>query len=823
MKQRENNAASAASTKNEQASEESSLVARKRAGSPLDSSRTTKAVDKHDYRVPAYDIWSQPRPRLPIYRPEAEEVAIDGKAIVLAFESFMEDHPYKGVEVESFLAWLRDRKKPNYKWSQLNIVLLGRSGVGKSLLLNVLLGHEDLAIHRCSGKSVTYIVQEFCCPRDSPAVAFSAHIFLYPLSKCLEKVAQNFANCFDYLLLESQQKKNPKTSVLTAAFDDSDGDEEDEELDRDKINEAKSRYTGALTSFMALFPNLFRTREALRAFLNKAKSRDDEEPLGILLDAAKVIYKELCPKKDKVIYQSNDASQLQRNISPFISKVKNPAILDEACTRKGSRGAILVSTNLNKFSFSDDTLDLEPSQVNDLDDIKARHKQLKKMTDIMDREIKNITVKQNHARMCLLSETISENHITLNYLKQKANDIRILVTEERVRSEVQEQYEERIKDNKALPVHVVSSSIMAMYLRGFEKSKAPKLSLQATGIPKLHTYICGRPAEGRFVALHYWATVTLPAILNRLTMLGKVSKLERKDKAIGACKKARNDAQKEIRRHFQLFLDNPLLWIVKKLRAQEGKLTSSAERKCDEWQQKIKGTSHLAVLRQQGTHKTKAIEKQDWNDTLLEPLRLKADPLFKQVLDSMLRNKVDEISQSLIEIVNTLIEDLLQDPSTECIVRDKHQLIQEHGKSYISETKGKCDNMAKTLEAAIRYVIYHDNHKKGVTQHAIRCEFFKSEVTRSNGPFYALLNKVESKFKRVIEEQRDKFIEEIDNVIKPLEEDVQQVMLNQDDESEVRKDWVRQIVKHIKDAEPMVQALEQKLRMCREETLGRSD
>jgi putative ribosome biogenesis GTPase RsgA len=100
-----------------------------------------------------HDPKMEPQPRLPYYHPNAEKVQHLGESIIDAAQQFLREHAYQGEESRYFVSWLDQRKKPQYECSNLRMILVGRSGAGKTLLLNAILNQPDLAIHVCFPRS----------------------------------------------------------------------------------------------------------------------------------------------------------------------------------------------------------------------------------------------------------------------------------------------------------------------------------------------------------------------------------------------------------------------------------------------------------------------------------------------------------------------------------------------------------------------------------------------------------------------------------------------------------------------------------------------
>jgi hypothetical protein len=152
----------------------------------------------------------------------------------------------------------------------------------------------------------------------------------YPLSLWHETITQHFDHYFEYQAMQAKLDacSNAGISGFDAELEDDDAEEEDT-VDEEKLAEAKSRAGSATTVFLALFPDLFPTREKAKEYLSRARSRDDPRVLDPLLKQAEVIHQELEDSGmtgDTKKFYAATATQLRRDVRPFIADIEYPNI-----------------------------------------------------------------------------------------------------------------------------------------------------------------------------------------------------------------------------------------------------------------------------------------------------------------------------------------------------------------------------------------------------------------------------------------------------------------------------------------------------------------
>lgn len=97
----------------------------------------------------AHDPDSEPLPDLPMYHPSVKEVEILSSQLISEFQCFIGNSTYKDEEMDYLLEESKVLEHPPHESHVLRIALIGDAGMGKSSLLNSMLGQENLAIFVC--------------------------------------------------------------------------------------------------------------------------------------------------------------------------------------------------------------------------------------------------------------------------------------------------------------------------------------------------------------------------------------------------------------------------------------------------------------------------------------------------------------------------------------------------------------------------------------------------------------------------------------------------------------------------------------------------
>ncbi|PSN61020.1 hypothetical protein BS50DRAFT_652678 [Corynespora cassiicola Philippines] len=916
----------------------SSTIPLKRSASPLNSNRQRPQNEQDDdEKIPAYNAESEPQPLLPMYHPEVAEIERAGVNLIEKFEDFLTKHSYQGEEAQYFLQFLNSYRKPSFEYSQIRFVLIGRSGVGKSSLLNTLLGYEGLSVYQqkltvikgAGGKSVTYVIQEYHYATPNQLAPLQAEVEFYPRSVWKEKVIKHIGDFWIFLQKRGKRASNTNCTmeeeIVEVELEES--DDEEEEADDDKMDEINKLANTAVAVFCALFQNHpeFSTRNAAWRFLETINSKDDPIVTQKLLGWTEDIHAEIFQNKAidmTKTFGAAHAAQLNGDIRPFISNVENPGIkgtklrcclwpfvkavryslssralepgniivdcpgvtdidlsrvdetrriihssqvtivvdnvdraasndivyrqLEEAFRRRRSGSVIMVCTKTDIVSDNDEGIEYTLEEQKDLDRVRNSILEIRKSTKRLRKDLIRAFDEGDNEKARSININIILNDQEERKQQRSELEFQVIARNRGVSRAIQEGYRQRTQDPEELPVFCLSNAEYVKHMRGYPAYDPPKLSLEATGVPQFRGHIYGRPGEGKFATLEYWDTTLLSTALNRMDMLAKISRLERKEKILKSCQQARQDARAVVKEKFDGFGVNPFGTIVKKMGKDENKYIQKAEEKCLE-KSNMAPQSYGAFMRHDGTYETKKVPAQNWNEEFLVVVRKEMDKIFELVHGRSCHGLQVQITEGISVIMTGLAKILQEDPSAKLGFSGAGEAFQVYLENRTDEIKQQCITMENCLKSYVRDVhvktttdgpdnyftiemkkVYDKVNKirkprkgrgKGLSLHSHRSATFTAAVCKRNGgPFYELRNHVHVDLDAANTKCRKELVNDVDGLFAEIEGDARRALSSKHEETPQRSEWVSEVVSLVEEGRSVILDIKRRLAICKGET-----
>ncbi|KAF2753949.1 hypothetical protein EJ05DRAFT_160774 [Pseudovirgaria hyperparasitica] len=599
--------------------------------------------------------------------------------------------------------------------SSRRIGLLGRSGAGKSSLINSILGKE-VAMIGSSGGACTPFPIEYHPLRHNQVQAFQAEVEYLTKSEGTKMVKGWARNAYQYL--DSKENK--------ASDQDKGGD--DQGFEKDKLGST------ALNSLLTVFGHHaeFATEKSAKVFLKSQKSGDDQALRKIITEWVSSIYQQLMSDKNpRSLYASdseNLANQLQSLIAygrsceckdqagkywPFVhvvrvsfdSKILQEGLSDINMTRTNAtkaylgkcdklivvgkidrivddeevqrylitahhhlsrtkRGVMCVPTATDDFcagtNFAFD-MKLNDDQVVEL---KLADIQIQYLTDKHTEMLTSLQPGKLHRReLKLHKDRLKKVQSQIAKAKLSKEEYQITIRNDRVVSELIAKYA-RLANGQDLLVFPVSNRIYAEYLKAlWERNSPVKLTPTGTGVPALRKFLYGIASAGKFEALNHQCFV-LGNLIRTCELSSSLSKIKKQERLEVLVKESKEKSLAELHDRFKLLRENEVSGLCKVMKTEDSAMRACAQALLDTWA-KLKAPTHAAWCRHWGAWKLDGDQK-DWNVYLQEPIKKVLETQF-DTLESACLDGSDFLGSTLSQILigyDGMIQQIRNHPST---------------------------------------------------------------------------------------------------------------------------------------------------------------
>ncbi|KAK0645150.1 hypothetical protein DIS24_g8236 [Lasiodiplodia hormozganensis] len=607
--------------------------------------------------------------------------------------------------------------KKIYKSGDIVIGLKGESGTGKSSLINSILGYDGIAPYGNDGEACTAVVQEFRKPRPTQQMPFEAEVFfLEPQVReaALREWVIDFWDSHksgpddhddeDYMgedfeeQLESGEGSATACDAIHSLFSDH---EECRDLESTKnfLSTTTDRGDPAILGQMKVWmdallkslgvessqvviraatPDLL--QDAVAPYLAHVNNdRPSPWPLVKLvrsyfdspLLSQGIILADLPGTSDinKIRVQATRSYMGKVEYTGVVAKIDRAQSdlatnrsLVEAYKRKRGPNIFMVATysdsiNTNAPGMIDKCINMPGASTGDVKELST----LKEELDTIKLDLQTFEAQQKHAKS-------ARNYDLLDELENRCNDLRarkvsklnksaeicVRVRNGKVRKALVDRHYNMLK-HEILPVFCVSNSEYMIHIIGYDEEHLPKMSVEATEIPRLRSHIYGLPAKRKVMALSHHVKYVLPSLANNLAMSCSQSKLKRRDELKRIMNEAQDPISMEITQAFNDLLTADILGKIGKIKIFKTKVgyMNAAKAKLTAYSQWNSGTQK-SFCHHKGQWKTKKVGRHDWNAEMLEPLvndlkdNIRHWEDISDPLGRTLSEKITSILQSLI-------------------------------------------------------------------------------------------------------------------------------------------------------------------------------
>ncbi|KAJ4361430.1 hypothetical protein N0V95_001847 [Ascochyta clinopodiicola] len=750
-----------------------SQVPAKRKAAEMDPESSDEDEDDNDdsdsdgevEEIPPHDPNLQTRPKLPIYHPGfqlAEEIA---QRILNAFIQYITASIQSGYEDPEAQRLRKDiiRKKTIKYQDAVRLAVAGDTGVGKSALLNALLGVLNLTIESDSGGACTCVITEFRQSKPTQATPFAAEVKFFCLEMCRKLVTDLFSQWFH---VKQKQRQDPdeiddiELSQMSTARDCL----QDLFADRLEFGSAEM-FMGTATCVndkKVLNQLLKWTTEIHQQFVKEGETSVHFEastpetltelyhpftrpvpnasfegkPLRFtpwpLVEIVKVSLNSPILAQDVIIADvpgisdvnyfrvDNAARYLQEcNVTIVVAKIDrlqdNAAFRQQylnAYRRRRSGSVILVATRSDDLNDENgSTLVLDSATESLLASINDSVVEIEKKVRLISNEMDGNRLNKKSKANKPLKKQKKKLMARKNALEKQRKAIRIALRSKQVSRVIGLNYRADTGDDAGAPVFCVSNRMYMRHLRGYDignESSIPTMTLEETQIPALISHIFALPSKGRTADLEHFIRVTLQTLLSVIQMSCSASTLTRVKHLTEIVERAREDLDIRINELISKFIKTDIKRLEDELADHDlqSRFDAQATLKLTRWES-LNAATHKAICSKKGVHsnKKKGIHM-NWNEDLIDPIRPAIDKAFRTILDSSCDTFKAEAAQTLKNALSNLDNTLKSDP--QALAADAYRLCFSDNKTrYEQEITRQVDAATKSLRESLIKVHLH--------------------------------------------------------------------------------------------------------------------
>ncbi|MCJ1399570.1 hypothetical protein MMC11_002772 [Xylographa trunciseda] len=657
-----------------------------------------------------YDVHLEALPNLAAYHPSFRKVEQMCLGLVNGAINMLKSSSYQDTQTEELIKYMSSHKEIEYP-KATRIGMMGDSGVGKSSLINSLLGTSELANEGATGSACTCVVTEYCKAWPMQKQPFAAEIVFFEPTKRQAIIREHFR---DYYVHYCESL---------------DG------LDRDAYEESEHRASTGFEAFRALFRNRaeFATDQAATLFLSSATSENDETILDQLFSWTQQLVLMEEAASGLASYFADTAEELGGKLKRFVQTVSFPQGFDQVASfwpiirivRVGLRSRLLQNgiviadlpglSDINKTrtgvterylrqcayvllvapiarastdkfvqrrltdifkshcsrkAFICTYIDVMPPKTTP-EELAQSEEDMQEYTRVKAAlkktllRIEDLKISMRGLKGAAKQEA-GKNLKTLTLRRKVLGTLRleelIAMRNKKVTQSIRYKYSLVNADPKPLSVACVSNFDYTHHLEGYDEDSIP-ISLTATGIPGLRTSLLEIPAAAKLNVLRQYCHGILPGMISSLEMWSSKSITKRQQEFRAIVAKPLEAAEACISTFVEEIKSLMAKNVLGKIEESERSWIEIGVKTAGEWLSWNHAT-FKAWCRHDGNYSTKSKEQLSWNAELLCPVVEDLEGPW-ECFDRAIQQEVEKCLAKLLSLVDNIREDFRGVPGVE--------------------------------------------------------------------------------------------------------------------------------------------------------------
>ncbi|MCJ1396569.1 hypothetical protein MMC18_009460 [Xylographa bjoerkii] len=648
-----------------------------------------------------YDLHFEALPNLAVYHPSFRKVERMCLDLVNRAIDMLRSSSYQDTQTEELIVYMSSQKDIEYPKATI-IGMMGDSGVGKSSLINSLLGTSELANEGATGSACTCVVTEYQNAWPMQKKPFAAEIVFFEPTKREAFMREHFRDYYVHYC------------------------EPIDELDNDALEESEHRASTGFEAFRALFRDRaeFATDQAAILFLSSATSENDSTILDQIFSWTQQLVLAEQAASGLASYSADTAEELGGKLKRFVQTVSFPMGYDQVASlwpivrmvRVGLRSRFLQNglvvadlpglsdvnitrtgvterylrqcayillvapiarastdklvqrrltnmfkTHSSRKIFICTYIDVMPPKTipEELAQSEEDMEEYNKVKAALKKTLSSVEgLKASMRGLKGAAKKEAAKHLKNLMLRKKV--IATLRLEEltalrnkKVIQTIRYKYSLVNADPKPLSIVCVSNLHYTHHLEGYDEDNI-SMSLSTTGIPGLRMSLLEIPAEGKLNVLRQYCHGILPGMISSLEMWSSKSTTKRQQEFRAIVVKPREAAEALVSTFIEEIKSIMAKHVLGKIEESEQSWINIGVTVAREWFSWNHATFR-AWCRHDGNYSTKSKAHLSWNAELLRPVV--EDLGSWECFDRALHQEVEKCLAKLLALVDNIRED----------------------------------------------------------------------------------------------------------------------------------------------------------------------